>query len=324
MQTKLNEGSPVGPKLKEFKDNIDKPLAAILTLNTIAHTVGAIGVGAAATNIWPDNELMTAAVVPVLMTMAILILSELIPKTLGANSWKQLTGFTVKSLDWIIKLLFPLVWLGQVITKSLKKDKSKSVLSRADFSAMADLGEQEGIFKDGESLIIKNLLRFKDITAEDIMTPRTVVKAAPETTTIRDFYEANKNLRFSRIPIYRESKDQINAYVLKDHLLQYLIDHQGGNGKTLAEVKREITIVNEKISIAELFNTMMEKREHIALVVDEFGGMAGIVTMEDVIETLLGMEILDESDNIADMQALARKNWEKRAKDLGILEEKEG
>ncbi len=320
VQIQLQEGGEVGKKLKSFKENIDKPLAAILTLNTIAHTVGAIGVGAQATKVY-GASIMATAVVPVVMTLAILLLSEIIPKTLGANSWKSLTGFTVKSLSIIIWLLWPLVAISQVITKWLKKDKKRSVLSRADIGAMAEIGEKEGLFQDGESVIIQNLLRFKDIKAQDIMTPRTVVIAAKEDTTIKGFYDQNKTLRFSRIPIYNESKDSISAYVLKDQIYQYLIDNKDGDTKKLADIKREIMIVNEQLPIPRLFNRLMEKREHIALVVDEFGGMAGIATMEDVIETLLGLEIIDESDNIEDMQALARKNWQKRAKALGLLEE---
>lgn len=333
VEMKFQEGGKVGELLKKFKDNIDQPLAAILTLNTIAHTVGAIGVGASAENIWPegsgidlplyftDLHIGAGVIVAILMTLAILILSELIPKTIGANKWEDLIGFTVKSLEWVIWLLWPLVWLGQKITKSLKKDKSKSVLSRADFSAMTALGEKEGVFKAGESKIIHNLLRFNEIRTKDIMTPRTVVIAAKDDMTIQDFYNKNKTLRFSRIPIYDDTKDHINGFILKDILLINLVNNNGN--KLLKEIKREILIVHERLNIPDLFNKLMESREHIALVVGEFGGMSGIVTMEDVIETLLGMEIVDEFDNTADMQQLARRNWEKRAEGLGILKNNE-
>jgi len=318
-EMKFQEKTVFGDRLKSFKDNVDRPLAAILTLNTIAHTVGAIGVGVAATKVWPDNELITGAVVPVVMTLMILFLSEIIPKTLGANYWKQLSGFTVNSLHWIILLLSPLVWVSQLITKYLKKDKDKSVFSRADFTAMAELGAREGVFEKSESKIMKNLLLFNTVNVKDIMTPRTVVKATKETTTLQEFYDSNKNLRFSRIPVYKDSKDNINGYFLKDELLSNLID---GNGETtLSNIMRPITIVNEQLPIPDLFNKLMEAKEHIALVVDEFGGMAGIITMEDVIETLLGLEIMDESDNVEDLQVLARKNWKNRAKRLGIIED---
>jgi len=310
-------GSVIGVKLKEFKDNIDRPLAAILTLNTIAHTAGAIGVGASATKIWPNNEMITGVVVPVLMTLAILILSELIPKTLGANSWKSLTSFTVRSLDVIIKLLFPLVWLGQTITKALKKDKNKSVLSRADFQAMTDLGHKEGVFDKSESKIIRSLLRFNSVVVKNVMTPRTVMMSAKESMTVRAFFEENKPLRFSRVPIYKENKDRINGFVLRSELLGKLVNDEGD--LLLKDIMRPIMIVNENMPVPALFNEMVENREQIALVVGEFGGVNGIISMEDLIETLLGLEIIDELDNADDMQALARKNWEKRAKELGII-----
>lgn len=326
-QIKFKEGGQVGSLLKEFKDNIDRPLSAILTLNTIAHTVGAMGVGAQAEKIFESSggfdlfgfHIGVNAIIGTVMTLAILILSEIIPKTLGANYWKRLTNFTVLSLNIIIKILYPLVWVSQLITKSMKKDKSKSVLSRADFSAMADIGEKTGVFKEDESKIIKNLLRFNTIRTKDVMTPRTVVIASNEEMTINEFYEKYRNaLRFSRVPIFKEAKDQITGFFLKDELLQHIIDEKGN--QALKSIKRDILIVNEQFPIPDLFTKFIETREHIALVVDEFGGMAGIATMEDVIETLLGLEIVDEMDNSEDMQDLARQRWEKRAKDLGLFQ----
>ena len=316
-EIRFQQGTSLGARLKNFKENIDQPLAAILTLNTAAHTVGAIGVGASAAQVF-GNTYWATIVTPIVMTVAILILSEIIPKTLGANNWKRLLPFTVNAVYYIIWLLYPFVWLSQLITKWLKNDKTKSVLSRADFTAMAKIGRQQGIFKHGESRIIQNLLSFNSILAKDIMTPRTVAKVAREDQTIQEFFEANKSLRFSRIPVYKETKDDISGFFLKDDLLTQIIN---GNGNAqLKEITREIQIVNEQLPLPSLFNLLMENREHIALVVDEFGGMAGIVTMEDVIETLLGMEIMDEFDNIEDMQILARKNWEKRAKSLGLID----
>ena len=320
VEIKYQEGGRVGLLLKKFKDNIDRPLAAILTLNTIAHTVGAIGVGAQATKIWGES-LMAGVVVPVLMTLAILILSEIIPKTLGANSWDSLMNFTVLSVNAIIVGLLPLVWISQLITKSLKKDKNKSVLSRGDISAMAEIGAKEGELQQSESKIIQNLLRFDTIRAKDIMTPRTVVKSSPANITMSEFYDKHKNLRFSRIPIYQENIDEITGYILKEEVLKKIIGEEAD--APLSTINRDIQIVPASMQLPELFNKLMERREHIALVVDDFGGMAGLVTMEDVIETLLGMEIMDELDNIEDMQLLARKNWERRAKALGIISEEE-
>lgn len=317
----MQQGSAIGRRLQEFKENIDRPLAAILTLNTIAHTVGAIGVGTQANVIWGElHPMVTTAVVPVIMTLGILILSEIIPKTLGANYWKELTPFTVASLNILMLLLAPLIWLTQLLTKTLKKDKDKSVLSRSDFLVMTEIGEQEGIFQASESTIIKNLLRFHTIDTKSIMTPRTVVKAATEEMTLQAFHEANSGLQFSRIPTYHEdSMDRVTGYFLKDALLASLLDGQGED--PLSSLRRDIMVVNEKFPITDLYNRMLDKREHIALVVDDFGGMAGIVTMEDVIETLLGLEIIDELDNAEDMQALAREKWKKRASALGLIEE---
>ncbi|MEM9074068.1 MAG: hemolysin family protein [Myxococcota bacterium] len=316
-QMKIQEGGELGKALQAFKENIDRPLAAILTLNTIAHTVGAIGVGAQATQLWGASIIGTV-VVPVAMTLAILILSEIIPKTIGANYWQELAGFTVRSLRIIIFLLGPLVFISQIITKALKKNKSASVLSRADFGAMTELGSQQGVFDDGEANILRNLLRFKTIVAENVMTPRTVMIAADEDWTIRAFHDRHPDLRFSRIPVYKESADQITGYVLKDHVLKEIVE---GNGdEALTSIRRQALAVQGDCPIPELFNHFTAKREHMAIVVDKFGGTAGIVTMEDVIETLLGLEILDEQDNTADMQRLARKQWEERARNIGLIQ----
>lgn len=324
-QIQMQEGSALGKRLQRYKENIDRPLAAILTLNTIAHTAGAIGVGDQAAKIWADtNPVITGFVVPVSMTLAILVLSELIPKTIGANYWKELTPFTARSLALIIRLLLPLVWFSQLVTKALKKEDVGSAFTRSDFLAMADIGAQHGVFEQHESDIITSLLRFRTVMAKDVMTPRTVVKVAPASQSIADFYEQNRDdLRFSRIPLYDgESRDHIVGYVLKDQLLDQMVD--GESGAELSSLKREIIHVTENHPIVELFNQFLATREHIALVIDEFGGMAGIVTMEDVVETLLGVEIVDEFDQATDMQILARRNWERRAKRLGLIVEQAG
>ncbi len=319
-EIKHQEGAAIGRHLRAFKENIDRPLAAILTLNTIAHTVGAIGVGNEAARIWAEtNPWLTQLVIPVVMTLAILILSEIIPKTIGANFWEELAPFTVRSLLLIITLLAPLVWLSQLITRLLKRDKERSVLSRSDFLAMARIGAKEGVFEKTESEIIHNLLRFERVRAKDIMTPRTVVFAVPENMTIRQVYEAHEDVHFSRIPIYQDSKDHITGFVLKDELLASLV--RGEGDAPVSRIRREIVVIDEQFPLPELFSRFVGRRAHIALVVDEFGGMAGIVTMEDVIETLLGLEIVDESDRAEDMQLHARAQWERRAKAHGLSRE---
>jgi CBS domain containing-hemolysin-like protein len=320
-QLKLQEGSRIGQQLESFKSNIDRPLAAILTLNTIAHTVGAIGVGDQSAKIWTDaNPMITAVFVPAVMILGILILSEIIPKTLGANHWKKLVPFTVSALQIMIFLLYPLVWLSQIITRTLKKDKSQSIFSRSEFLAMAEIGVTEGVFEKQDSEIIANLLRLETVHTEDIMTPRTVVRLASEDMTIKQFYNDAGELPFSRIPLFEgKEKEHVSGYFLKSELLEHLVQCDGE--KCLGSIKRDITVVHEAFPISDMFNRFLEKREHIALVVDEYGGMAGIVTMEDVLETLLGMEIIDESDSTVDMQALARKNWEARARRNDLIED---
>ena len=319
-RVQLNEGTSLGRDLQAFKENIDRPLAAILTLNTIAHTVGAIGVGNQAVAIWADTSpLVTALAIPVLMTLGILILSEIIPKTLGANYWRELVPFTVVSLRWVMKILLPLVALSQVITSMLKKDKAASVFSRTDFLAMAELGAAEGVIEQGESRIITNLLRFDSIRASDIMTPRVVVQAAPAGTSMAEFHSLHPSMRFSRIPIYEEdSKDHVTGFVLRHEILSAIVD--GETSKALRELRRDILVIEAATPIPHAFDQLLRSRSHIALVVDEYGGTAGVLTMEDVIETLLGLEIVDELDRDEDMQEKARAIWAQRAQALGLLD----
>lgn len=320
-QIQMQKGSRLGRSLMAFKEDIDRPLAAILTLNTIAHTVGAIGVGDQAGKIWADaNPLITGLLVPAAMTLAILVLSELIPKTLGANYWQSLAPFTARSLTWVIRILRPLVWFAELITHKLKKKEVASAFTRSDFLAMADIGAQHGIFEERESEIIANLLKFRSVRAADVMTPRTVVRTASVNETLGEFFEKNREQRFSRIPLYEnDSLDHIVGYVLKDQVLAGILDGKAEN--PLITLKREIIAVPTDYPILELFNRFIVAREQIALVVGEFGGMDGIVTMEDVIETLLGVEIVDESDRTADMQVLARRSWELRARRVGLIVE---
>lgn len=317
-----DKSTSLGHDLRAFKKDIDRPLSAILTLNTIAHTVGAIGVGAQAAYVFEDTPTMlglpSESVIASVMTLAILILSEIIPKTIGANKWRSLAGFTVKSLKFLLFILAPFVWVSQLITKNLKNDKNKSVFSRADIAAMAQAGEQSGVLAESESTIIKNLLRFEEVSVRDIMTPRTVMVSASEQTTLMDFYQKNQPLRFSRIPIYGESTDDITGLVLKDEVLQNLVE--GKDKLALKTLRRDIMAVKDDKPLPELFEVMTTERAQIAVVVDNYGSLAGLVTMEDVLETLLGLEIVDESDGEADLQVLARRKWENRAKKLGLIE----
>lgn len=325
-QRLAQEGKPVGKLLEEFKDDIDRPLSAILTLNTIAHTVGAIGVGAQASKVFGSTQVNLGpiqfsgeSVIAALMTLAILVLSEIIPKTIGANKWRTLAPFTARCLKVLITLLFPFVWMSQLITKALKKNKEESVLSRLDFKAMVHSAEQSGELKQTEFTIINNLLGFEQLTAEDIMTPRNVVMMADENQPIAEFYETYKQkMTFSRIPLYSDSRDHISGLLLKDQLLQKMIAGEGD--RPLKDIMREVSMVADVTKLPTLFNSMVQKNQHMNVVIDEFGVLRGIVTMEDLIETLFGQEIVDEMDSVSDLQEFARKKWQERAKKLGLLE----
>ena len=313
------QGTRTGKYLEEFKANIDRPLAAILTLNTIAHTAGAIGVGEEAATIWAHtNPWITRVAVPVTMTLSILVFSEIVPKTIGALYWRHLVTFTVHSVRVLTVVLAPFVWLSQLITRRLKSETNQPVLTRTDLLAMAELGAEEGVFEAEESEMIGHLIRFQSIQVRDVMTPRTVVALASEKETIGEFFRHAERKRFSRIPVFSESIDHITCYVLKDDVLAALVDGRGA--EPIANLRREIVAVGETYAITDLFATLRARQEHLAVVMDEFGGMSGIVTMEDVIETLLGLEIVDETDATTDMRELARDHRVRRARTLGILD----
>nr|WKN36061.1 hemolysin family protein [Tunicatimonas sp. TK19036] len=320
---KVQEGAVTGTLLKAYQEDIDRPLSAILTLNTIAHTVGAIGVGAQAGKIFGDSEvglgftsISFESIIAAVMTLAILILSEIIPKTIGANNWRSLAPFTVRTLRVLMLILTPFVWLSQVITKRLKKDKGRSVLSRADLTAMAQASLESGAIDQGESKIIKNLLRLERLIVRDVMTPRAVMVMAEASQTLSEYYDQYKPMQFSRIPVFNKSPDQISGMVLKDDLLRGLAEDQ--HQLTLDQIQRNVQFVRDNENLPKLFDQLLNQREHLAIVTDEYGTVVGLVTLEDVLETLLGMEIMDESDTVEDMQRYARQQWEKRAKKQGL------
>jgi len=317
---KKAEGKAYARSLENLKKDVDRPLIAILTLNTVAHTVGAILVGAQAKSVFND-EGNAVFIVSALMTVLILVASEIIPKTIGATYWKQLAGISTTVLNGLIFFFTwtGVIWILRLFTKLFGKGQHGSVLSREDFQAMTQIAEDEGLFHESESKVIKNMLAFKDVMAKDIMTPRTVMKLADESTTVESFFNDNQNLRFSRIPVFKDSADNITGLVLKDDVYKEMA--HDNNLKKLLEIKRDIIVINRNIPIPQLLDLLVENKNHMALVVDEYGSVSGLVTMEDVIETLLGIEIMDESDNVADLQLLARKSWESRAKRLGIIDE---
>jgi len=318
---KKKEGKLYANTLEMMKKDVDKPLIAILTLNTVAHTVGAILVGVQAEKTFGSGNNIVG-IVSAVMTVLILVLSEIIPKTIGATYWKKLAGFSTRVLIILIFIFkwTGVIWVLQLFTRIFGKSAhGESILSREDFHAMTDIAHEEGVFEKSESIVIKNLLNFKKILVKDVMTPRTVLKLAPEDQNIKDFFEQNKDLHFSRVPIYKNKSDNITGYILKDDVFREVAE--GKIEQNLIDLKRTLLVVERNIAIPNLFEKFVQEKEHIALVVDDYGSVSGLVTMEDVIETLLGLEIMDESDTDSDMQELARQNWEKRAKRLGIIDE---
>ncbi|RLC10840.1 MAG: hemolysin [Deltaproteobacteria bacterium] len=307
------KGKRSGKLLHGLKDDINRPLAAILTLNTIAHTVGAVGAGAQAAAVFGNEAVGMASAI---LTLLILIFSEIIPKTLGANYWRQLAPVLVRPIRYLVLLLYPFVLLSQMLTSSSNASGLKG-FSREEFTAMADIGAQEGQLAVKESRILKNLFRLRSSKIKNIMTPRIVVFALQENLTIAEFFEQHHQTPFSRIPIYNNDRDDITGFVLKDDII--LAQARDMQNSQLHKFRRDIKAVPSTNTVSELFEYLLDSREHIVLVVDEYGGMEGIVTLEDVVETLLGLEIVDEADKTVDMQALARALWEKRARRIGLL-----
>ncbi|WP_306262574.1 CNNM domain-containing protein [Pararhizobium sp. IMCC21322] len=311
----LEKDRPIlAARLRRLKEEVDRPLAAILTLNTIAHTVGAAGAGAQATVVFGDAAL---GVFSAVLTFLILVLSEIIPKTIGATYWRSLVPIVSRILPPLILLLWPLVKMSQMLTKILSGGKKKNQVSREELSALATVGQREGVVDASESRILKNLLHLNALTVSDIMTPRTVVYALPQDTTIGTLIDDLEAMRFSRIPIYEDTIDQVSGFVLKSEILIKAVKDE--ESTSISELSRELTHVTADMHLRELFDHLLQFDRHIALVVDEFGGTAGIVTLEDVVETLLGLEIVDEADTIEDLQAQARKQWEDRAERLGLF-----
>jgi len=323
-----DERPAVGDRLAKLKSGVDRPLSAILSLNTIAHTVGAAGAGAQAQVVWGSDVLAIASAV---LTLLILVFSEIIPKTLGAVYWRKLAPGAGFVLHWLVRLMIPLVLLSELITKAMKgKSHGHGTVSKEEVAALARLGEEQGVFDASESRILRNLFRMGAVRTRDIMTPRTVMFAIPADKTVDEVVprsalggpSADDTIRtatmvFSRIPVYRESQDDVAGYVLKDEL--FLAAARGMGDVPVGDLVRELMVVPDTLPVYELFERLLNGREHIALVVDEYGGVDGVVSMEDVLETLLGLEIVDEVDATDDMREMARKKWRERRAKLGTV-----
>lgn len=297
-----------------YKQNIDIPLSAILTLNTIAHTIGAAGVGAQATKIFGDGYFgITSAI----LTLLVLILSEIIPKTIGTRFWRKLAMITTQAIRITIFITYPLVIVFPYITRLFSRKQNEQTVSRSEILELVNIGVEEGIFEKKENKIIQNLVRLKNIKISEIMTPRVVVTMADENMTLENFLKNKEFLHFSRIPIYSESNEDISGYVFRQTVFEKLAENK--TGLILKDIKREIVIVYKTDPIFKVWEILLDKKEHIAIIMDEYGGIDGIATMEDIIETLLGFEIVDEKDKITDMQQYARNRWEMRKAKYNLL-----
>lgn len=296
-----NQGSKTTTLMKQYKNNVDRPVGAILSLNTIAHTIGSAGVGAESIKIFGEQYF---GLISAILTLLILVLSEIIPKTIGASYWRSLALPSTRIIRVLILITYPLVLLSELITKVFTPRGNQTSMSREEVSAMVDVGTTEGIFRESESKLIKSCIALSGVKARQIMTPSIVVESACQDLTVKDF-QAKQSWSFSRIPVYAGDKDYITGYVLKDAVLKLLSEDQFH--VKLSDLKRPILTFREEESVFQIWEKMLEKREHISVIIDEYGGLRGLVTMEDIIETMTGVEIVDEDDVAVDMQALAKE-----------------
>ncbi|MFO7722246.1 MAG: hemolysin family protein [Bacteroidales bacterium] len=316
---KQEDGHSWAEAFINLKVNIDKPLSAILSLNTVAHTVGAAGVGAQAVKVFGDASF---GIVSAILTILILVLTEIVPKTIGARYWRKLNRFTYFTIKMMIFITYPLVLISAFITKVLFNNSTEQSTSREEIAALARIGADEGLFSEKENKIIQNILRLKNVRVTEIMTPRVVVAIADENLPLGDFLKSKDYLKFSRIPVYSGNEENITGYVFRQTVFENLAEDN--HDLRLKDIKREILIVPDTKVLFSLWEKLLDKKEHIALVVDEYGGLDGIVTMEDIIETLLGLEIVDEKDTITDMQKFARERWETRQAKYNLIDKLTG
>lgn len=301
------EGYKPATRFKSYKQESSRPIAAILILNTIANTIGAAGVGRQATLLFGSQWF---GLVSALVTILILVFSEIIPKTVGANYWKSLMGFTTVGIRCLVFVLYPLVILVEWIQKRISPKTPEAAVSREEVSALANVAEEGGELEEDENEIIQNLINMDEVTAADIMTPRVVAAIAPESMTVGRFYKDKRYLHHSRIPVYASDDEYITGYILRMEALQLMAEDKAD--VTLGELRRDIASFPEDRPVDEIWDEMLEKNEQIAAVINEYGGFQGIITLEDVIENLLGSEIVDEQDVVSDMQQLALEKWKRQ------------
>ena len=303
------EGYKPASLMSKYKDDTGRPLAAILSLNTIANTVGAAGVGAQAAQ-WGGKWV---GIVSAITTILILVFSEIIPKVIGTTYWRQLMGFTARTIHFLIIVLYPFVLLVELITRMFPDKEDDPSVSREEVLAMVNVGEEEGVVDEDENKIFSNLMRLDTIHAYDVMTPRVVAKTAPENMTLRAYYDNDEYDHFSRIPLYKpEAPEYITGYVLRNDALEELTEDHFR--KTLGGIKRDLPAFDQDLTLGTIFDSMLKQKSQIAQIIDEYGMFVGILTLEDIIETIFGLEIIDENDTVIDMQQYARERWEQRQK----------
>lgn len=309
------EGKAFGLRLRALKEDINSPLAVILTLNTVAHTVGAAGAGAQAAAIFGNVYLGLFSAV---LTLMILIFSELIPKALGAHHWRTLAPVTAYSLSFLIRVLYPFVLLSNKITQGLTQEPTLQGFSRKEFRAMAELGETEGQLDRNEAVVLQNLFRLRESRVNEVLTPRSVMFAVQEDCSVSDMLNRETQNIFSRVPIYSDS-ETITGFVLRDELL--VAQNQGHGDAALKNYVRELVAIVDAATLLQAFEEFITKGVHIMLVVNEYGDTQGLITLEDILESLLGLEIVDESDAIEDMQVLAKRLGTLRKRKMGLEQE---
>ena len=297
-----DEGNRWGKILKNLKEDVERPLAAILSLNTIAHTVGAAGVGAQAQIVFQHIPL---SVVSAILTLLILILSEIIPKTLGAHYWRQLAPVSTMLTHYLTIFLMPLVILSRFISRFLSGGDQAGSITRGEISAIAEMGQREGILDQSDAQALRSVLDFQGQHVRDVFTPRVVVRHIDPKQTIGELFSSDPDLPFSRYPLL-DTNEKIEGYVLKNDLLAAAA--KGERDLTTAGLSREVLIVPDTAPLKTLFGKFLRRKEHLAVVVDEFGSFAGIISLEDILETLIGHEIMDEADEVEDMRDFARKS----------------
>ena len=303
---KEDEGDKHAARLRAYKQDPSRPLAAILSLNTIANTIGAAGVGRQATIVFGSQWF---GLVSAVTTILILVFSEIIPKTIGTTHWKSLTGICAATIRGLILVLFPIVVSVEFLQKLISPKQSDTSISREEVGAMADVAEESGELEEDENEIIQNLINIDELTAKDAMTPRVVAAIAPESMSIKRFYKDRRFLHHSRIPVYTDNDEYITGYILRIEAIQLMAEDK--YDMTLADIRRDIESYSEDTTLDRIWDDMLAKKEQIAVIINEYGSFQGIITMEDVIETILGDEIVDERDAVVDMQQLARDKWKK-------------